>query len=124
MLHRSLTDEVDRLRVQVQQLSRDKAERDVEIGEALTKVHALEDKVDTQKEVITEQADRIRGIEVGMKLLSKFNISQLHRLRKKRASVCLGDLLLPFLLELCATLQIITLLSRPHYVKLRQEQTS
>ncbi len=57
---------MERLRAQAQQLARNKAERDVEIGEALTKVHALEDKVDSQKEVIAEQADRIRGIEVGM----------------------------------------------------------
>lgn len=55
---------MERLRALTQQLSRDKAERDVEIGEALTKVAALEDKVDTQREVIAQQEDRIRGMEV------------------------------------------------------------
>ncbi|KAL4433886.1 hypothetical protein ABPG75_000327 [Micractinium tetrahymenae] len=65
--NRSLTEEVERLRAATTTLGREKAERDVELGEALTKVAALEDKVAGQRGLAAEQAQRIKDMEASLR---------------------------------------------------------
>ncbi|EFN57105.1 hypothetical protein CHLNCDRAFT_143927 [Chlorella variabilis] len=86
----SLTEEVERLRASSTALGRAKAERDVELGEALTKartlcharaaVAALEDKVAGQQQLGAEQAQRLRDMEADLQ-------AQRDKVRRKAAIV-------------------------------------
>ncbi|KAL4419535.1 hypothetical protein ABPG77_005766 [Micractinium sp. CCAP 211/92] len=67
--NRALTEEVERLRAAHTALGREKAERDVELGEALTKVAALEDKVAGQRGLVAEQGQRIKEMESSLRQL-------------------------------------------------------
>ncbi|PSC69139.1 spindle assembly abnormal 6-like protein [Micractinium conductrix] len=65
--NRSLTAELEQLRAAHATLGVQKAERDVELGEALTKLAALEDKVAGQRGLAAEQAQRIKDMEASLR---------------------------------------------------------
>ncbi|KAK9867036.1 hypothetical protein WJX84_007443 [Apatococcus fuscideae] len=60
---RSLEDESARLRLQNQQLGRDRAEIDTEASDSRAKLQALAEKVQAQKEIIQEQNERNKDLE-------------------------------------------------------------